>query len=202
MLQPKTSAAHQPTRRELPKPVTHSSTKLTELASDECAGEGFVVYCQNVDSLSQRKSVSNKSRFHSVPQWMDPLYVSVQFTVFLIKEDHDEGPVSLLIKWRRWNAGCNGLTHCTLRTIVFHYTLCALKSNNSHRLLISCTCTAQTIRRTRCTRSSSSTTATWTTAGFTRNTAGGELGRLAEHLPPHRPRSMLITRLMPSTRKA
>ena len=85
---------------------------------------------------------------------------------------------------------------------MFHYSLCALKSNNSHRLLVSCTCTTQTIRRTTCTGSSSSTTATWTTAGFTRNTAGGELGRLAEHLPPHRPHSILITRLMPSTRKA
>ena len=75
-----------------------------------------------------------------------------------------------------------------------------LKSNNSHRLLISCTCTTQTIRRPTCTRSSS-TTAFGSTAGFARNTAGGELGRLAEHPPPHKPHT-LLTKLMWSARKA
>ena len=87
--------------------------------------------------------------------------------------------------------------------MVFHYSFCLLKSNNSHRLLISCTCTTQTIRRTTRTRSSSFiNNGHLDNSGFHPQHAGGELGRLAEHLPPHRPRRMLLTRLMWSTRKS
>ena len=87
--------------------------------------------------------------------------------------------------------------------MAFHYSFCLLKSNNSHRLLISCTCTTQTIRRTTRTRSSSFiNNGHLDNSGFHPQHAGGELGRLAEHLPPHRPRRMLLTRLMWSTRKS
>ena len=122
---------------------------------------------------------------------MDPLIVSFQFTVSLMRRTRQRALQFVeQVEKMECSAQRTDSLHCT-GTVTAAF---ALKSDNSHRLLISCTCTTETIRRPTCTRSSS-TTAFGSTAGFARNTAGGELGRLAEHPPPHKPHT-LLTKLM------